>query len=94
MFNYWQTQPDELSHWKTKVETVAKASLGPGEAARGLERDLWDYFVERSQHVPMFRDLNAAGTIRRVSLLNLAEYVLRLWGPPPKSRKPPSNLMS
>jgi len=93
MFNYWQAQPDELNHWKTKVEAVTKASLGPGEVARSLERDLWDYFVERSQHVAVFRDLNA-GSVRRVSLLNLAEYVLRLWGQLPKSRKPPSNTLS
>ena len=93
MFNYWQSQPDELNHWKNKIVLAAKASLGPGQVARSLERDLWDYFVERSQHVPVFRDLNA-GSVRRVSLLNLAEYVLRLWGPPPKIRKPPSNQVS
>ncbi len=57
-----------------------------GENARSLERDLWEYFVERSQHVPVFRDLSIGG-LRRVSLLNLAEYVLRLWGPPPKSQE-------
>ena len=92
MFNYWQKQPDELSHWKSKVIAVSKVTAPPGEIARSLERDLWDYFVERSQHVPIIRDLSGPGGVRRVSLLNLAEYVLRLWGPPikTKTRKPPS----
>jgi hypothetical protein len=93
MFNYWQNEPDELSHWKNKVIQATKVAAAPGEIARVLERELWEYFVERSQHVPIFRDFNAGG-LRRVSLLNLAEYLLRLWGLPPKDRKPPPTLMS
>jgi len=93
MFNYWQNQPDELSHWKAKVVQATKVVAAPGEVARALERELWEYFTERSQHVPVFRDLSPGG-VRRVSLLNLAEYVLRLWGPPPKNRKPPTTFMS
>lgn len=93
MFNYWQNQPDELNHWKSKVIQLAKTTAAPGEVARALERELWDYFTERNQHVPLFRDLSIGG-LRRVSLLNLAEYVLRLWGPPPKNRKPLPPLMS
>lgn len=93
MFSYWQNEPDELNHWKSKVIHAAKTTGAPGEVSRALERELWDYFVERSQHVPLFRDLSTGG-LRRVSMQNLAEYVLRLWGPPPKSRKPPPTLMS
>lgn len=88
IFNYWQTQPDELRHWKEKVVAVAKIVAGPGEVARSLERELWEYCVERSHVVPLFRDLSGAGS-QRVSLLNLAEYLLRLWGPPVKKGKPP-----
>lgn len=90
IFNYWQTEPDELQFWKTKVIAASAMVAAPGETARDLERELWDYFAERSQHVARFKELNMGG-IRRVSLLNLAEYVLRLWGPPPKLRKPSSN---
>jgi hypothetical protein len=92
MFNYWQKQPDELRHWQNKVAAAATLAAGPGEVARSLERDLWDYFIERSQHVPLFRDLSP-GRLQRVSLLNLAEYVLRLWGPPTKTKKPRSAQM-
>jgi len=58
------------------------------DPARSLERELWEHFVERSPHVPRLRELSHGG-VRRVSLLNLAEHILRLWGPPPKPRKPP-----
>jgi hypothetical protein len=52
-----------------------------------LERELWEHFVERGPHVPALRELGAVG-LRRVSLLNLAEHIIRRWGPPPKPRKP------
>ena len=85
MFNYWKSQPDERRYWQEKVAAVGRLTAEPGEVARNLERDLWDYFAERSEHVPALRELNPGG-LRRVSLLNLAEYVLRLWGPPLKKR--------
>jgi hypothetical protein len=87
MFDYWERQPDESRHWKAKVAEMSRRAAEPGEAARSLERSLWEYFVERAQHVPAFRELNAGG-LRRVSLLNLAEHLMRLWGPPPKPKQP------
>ena len=57
----------------------------PGDMARALERELWEHFVERSAHVPMLREFGGGG-LRRVSLLNLAEHIIRIWGPPPKPR--------
>jgi len=89
IFDYWEHQPDERRHWQAKAVEATCVSGAPGDAARGLERELWDYFVERSQHVARLRELNAGG-VRRVSLLNLAEHLIRLWGPPPKPKKPAS----
>jgi hypothetical protein len=54
-----------------------------------LERELWAYLLERSSHVSVLRELRLEG-VSRVSLLNLAEHIIRLWGPPPKPRKAPS----
>jgi hypothetical protein len=90
MFDYWAKAPDELRHWQSKVVTADKTTTEPGEAARVLERELWSYFTERADHVPAFRELNSGGS-RRVSFLNLAEYVLRLWSPPIRPRKQPPN---
>lgn len=89
LFSYWEKNPDERRHWQAKVTDATRVASQPGEAARTLERELWDHFVERSAHVPALRELGASG-LRRVSLLNLAEHIIRLWGPPPKPRKPAS----
>lgn len=87
LFDYWERQPDERRHWQMKVMEAAKASSAPGEAARRLERELWDHFCERTAQVPALRGV-APGGGQRVSLLNLAEHILRLWGPLPKPKKP------
>jgi hypothetical protein len=84
--NYWEKHPDERRHWQAKVADAARLASEPGAAARSLERELWDHFAERSAHVPALRELSAGG-LRRVSLLNLAEHILRLWGPSPKQKK-------
>lgn len=85
LFSYWEKQPDERRHWQAKVLEMTRVAAEPGEVARALERELWDHFVERSAHAPALREF--AG-LRRVSLLNLAEYLIRLWGPLPKPKKP------
>lgn len=87
LFSYWEKNPDERRHWQAKVTDATRVAGQPGEAARTLERELWDHFVERGPHVPALREIGAVG-LRRVSLLNLAEHIIRLWGLPPKPRKP------
>jgi hypothetical protein len=89
IFDYWERQPDERRHWEAKVTEMTRIQPA-AEAARPLERELWEYFVERRQHVPQLRDPGLPG-LARVSLLNLAEHVIRLWGPPRKPRKPPGS---
>ena len=86
IFDYWEKQPDERRHWVAKVTEMTRTQ-STAEAARPLERELWEYFVERREHVPQLRDPGLQG-LPRVSLLNLAEHLLRVWGPLPKPRKP------
>ena len=86
IFDYLEKQPDERRHWLAKVMEITRTQSA-AEAARPLERELWDYYVERREHVPQLRDPGLQ-RLSRVSLLNLAEHLLRLWGPSPKPRKP------
>lgn len=86
VFDYWERAPDERRHWQARVVELTRGGAAP-QMARGLERELAAYVRERSEHVPALRDLRPLGGAH-LSLLNLAEYVLRLWGPPPKPRKP------
>ena len=46
-------------------------------------RGWWAHLTERSPHVPTLRGM----ATNRISLLNLAEYLIRLWGPVPKPKK-------
>jgi hypothetical protein len=87
VFDYWEKQPDERRHWQAKIIEFTHGAGLRGDSARVLERELWDYFVERCQHVAELREFHT-GERRRVSMLNLAEHIIRLWGPPPKPRKP------
>ena len=87
VFDYFGSNPDELRHWKMKVMDATAQPRDAGVVSRGLERELWQYFEERAQHTPVFRQLVAGGT-RRVSLQNLSEHLIRLWGPAPKAKRP------
>ena len=86
IFDYWERAPDERRHWQSKVVELTRGGTAPG-LAHGLERELSAYVSERSAHVPALRELSG-GSGPRISFLNLAEHVIRLWGPPPKPRKP------
>ncbi len=88
LFDYWEKQPDERRHWQAKVTDLTRSPLaGRSEMARTLERELWEYLGERTPHVATLRTLQAHGA-GRISLMNLAELILRLWGPLPKPRPP------
>jgi hypothetical protein len=88
VFDYWERTPDERRHWQTKVVEQTRGGAAPG-LARVLERELWAYVAERSTQVPALRELSP-GSGPRMSFLNLAEHVIRLWGPPPKPKKTPA----
>ncbi len=85
LFDYLGREPDERRHWQGKVTELTRTPADPAGMARSLERELWDYLVERCQQVPALRDLQTGG-VRRISLLNLAEHLLRIWGPPPRQK--------
>lgn len=84
LFDYWERQPDERRHWQERLRELTRASFSPADTARGLERELWAHFEERSCHVPSLCEARGGGG--RLSLLNLAELMIRLWGPLPKSK--------
>lgn len=89
LFSYVDSHPEEKRHWQQKITEMTRGLESPGSVARTLERDLWAYYVERSSQVPQIRSLGADASMR-VSMLNLAEYMLRVWGPLPKPKKKPS----
>ncbi len=86
LFAYLDSHPEERRHWQAKVNELTRAATRAApEIARELERGLRDYLAERSEHVGTLREWQGSGA-RLCSLLNLAEYLLRIWGPPPKPK--------
>lgn len=81
VFDYLQDKPDEKRHWHQKVSGISARARDPHKAAIELEGELWRYYEERSGVASPFREIAQREGLRRISLRNLAEYLLRLWAP-------------
>lgn len=82
VFDYLQAQAEERHYWQDKVQSFAAAQPDEHAAAARLESALWAYYLERAGVVPALRDAAAREGLQRTSMRNLAELILRLWGPP------------
>lgn len=92
IYDYLQGHPEERQYWQGKVRAAAKDSSDHHGAADRLQGDLWAYLVERSAVVEPFRSTAQRDGLRRTSMRNLAEYLIRLWTEPrPKRPLPPES---
>lgn len=82
--DYVESRTEERRYWESRVGECARDFRRREEAALRLNAMLWDYFEERARHESPFRDVFSFEGGEKVSLLNLSEYWLRLWAPPPK----------
>jgi len=92
VFDYLQGHADEKRFWQDKVRAAARAQAELSHVAARLEVELWHYYEERSAVASPFREAVRTEGLRRTSLRNLAELLLRLWtDPSPLSRgvRPP-----
>ena len=87
IFDYVQSHPDERQFWTHKVQKTAAGAVDDHTAAVQLEIELWRYFEERSGVASPFREVARREGLRRTSMRNLAEYLLRLWVTP-RPKKP------
>ena len=87
--DYIGRHPDERQYIHDKVRALAS---GAGEDAAAavsrIDSELWRYYVERSAVVPSFKEAARLYGLKRTSMKNLAELLIRLWTEP-KPRKPP-----
>ena len=88
LFEYIEANRDERHFWEYKVRGFDAKLPDRAEAVRIIERELWRYYVERSAIVPKFKLVAESEGLRRVSMQNLAEYLMRLWVPPQVVKKP------
>jgi hypothetical protein len=90
LFGYIESNRDERQFWENKVRGLDRNSTDRAAVARLIESELWRYFLERSSVVPEFKEVAAREGLPRVSMLNLAEYLMRKWLPPRVVRRPPT----
>src|SRR5258707_224710 len=81
LFDHIQNRPEERQHWQANVRALAKAVADRHLAATRLENELWRYYQERCQVAEPFVEIARREGIHRISLRNLAEYLLRMWAP-------------
>jgi hypothetical protein len=91
VFDYIQRHPEERQYWSEKVRKTCAGFTDGYAAASALEADLWRYFEERSSVVSPFREVAQHQGVRRTSMKNLAEHLIRLWTPPKKKQASPSS---
>ncbi len=84
VFDYVQSHPEERHYWSEKVRTTSAGFTDGYAAAAALENELWRYLVERSAVASPFREVAQREGLRRTSMKNLAEHLIRLWAPPKK----------
>lgn len=90
IFDYIETNRDERQFWEYKVRDFAAKFTDLSEAGTHLDGELWRYYVERAGVVPALKRVVEREGLRRVSMRNLADYLIRLWVEPrPKKKTDP-----
>ena len=87
IFDYVQRHPDERQYWVQKVQKTCAEAVDDYASALSLEPELWRYFEERSSVASPFKEAAARQGLRRTSMRNLAEHLVRLWTAP-RPKKP------
>ncbi|HEY0945631.1 MAG TPA: hypothetical protein VGD81_10200 [Opitutaceae bacterium] len=93
VYDYVQAHPEERHFWTEKVRRVAAQSPDDHAAATQLADQLWAYYEERAGVVSPFREVVKREGLRRMSMRNLAEYLLRLWTVPRPKKKPAADAL-
>jgi hypothetical protein len=87
IFDYINGHPEERHYWQSKVQTVCRSAGDDHAATARLEPELWRYYEERSAVAPVFKEAVRHEGLRRTSMKNLAELLVRLWTEPRPKKK-------
>lgn len=90
LFDYINSHPEERHYWFSKVQTVCRSERDDHAAAAHLDTELWRYYEERSAVAVPFKEAARLEGLRRTSLKNLAELLIRLWTEPRPKKSTPS----
>jgi len=87
LYDYIQQHREERQFWQDKVQAIVIGSAELPSASARLDSELWRYFGERSSVVPSFASAVHGLGHKRLSMKNLAEFLIRVWTEA-KPRKP------
>jgi hypothetical protein len=87
LYEYVQGQTEERQHWQNKVRGLVAQSPDMPAAIARIDAELWRYYLERSEVAQVFIAAARTYGLKRTSMKNLAEYLVRLWTEP-RPRKP------
>lgn len=88
VFDYLQGHPDERHYWVGKVQNTCRSAENDHVAVARLETELWRYYEERSAVASPFKEVARVEGLKRTSMKNLAELMVRLWVEPRPKKKP------
>ena len=88
LFDYVSQHPEERHFWQHKVRTIVARVGDIPVSVTQLDAELWRYFVERSSVVKSLALIAQPSGSKRISMKNLAEYMIRLWTEPKPKKKP------
>jgi hypothetical protein len=86
--DYVENHPEEKSFWVDRVRRAAAQQPDRAAATAWLVEELQHYHAERLAMVPTLAARTTGGVLPRTSLMNLAEYWLRLWVAPDRRGRP------
>lgn len=86
LFDYIERNDDEKRFWVGRVLEIASRGDRLEGLVLDLNNDLWDYFEERARFETIFSDLKFHEGDRKISMLNLSEYLLKMWARLPKKK--------
>jgi len=87
LLGYLENHPEEKRYWEGRVREVAGRKVSRSQSAQDLNSMFWDYFEERSRHQSPFREVATHENMQKISMLNLSEYLMRMWAPVPAKKK-------
>jgi hypothetical protein len=78
---YLRSHAEERHYWEAKVREAMEKSKDDHASSASLARELWLYYEERCRCVPSLREAGVKEASARISMRNLAEFLMRVWGP-------------
>ncbi|TVR49083.1 MAG: hypothetical protein EA425_13115 [Puniceicoccaceae bacterium] len=81
LLDYLEARPEEKAFWQRRILELDRRQSSRIQLAQVLEGELWAYFEERGRHEYPFREVFIHEGPAKVSLINLAEYLFRMWTP-------------